>query len=175
MGKKFNLILVVAIVLIVVGGYMIVKRNIEFFNFMDEKYSDKKEKGRLDKTSQNVTEDDIKIIINMNGIDVPATIYYSETGLELMRMLPLEVTMEDKNNNEKNYYTSEAFITNSSVISKIKKGDIMIYSNNCIVLFYKDHRNFTYSYTKVGKVDNITLLDKAIKKGENQKVTIRLV
>lgn len=47
----------------------------------------------------------------------------------------------------------------------IKSGDIMLYSNNCLVFFYKSF-DTSYSYTKIGHIENFEDLG-------NKNVTIK--
>ena len=79
-------------------------------------------------------------------------------------MLPLEINMNDLHSNEKYYYLDEELPTNSYNPKKINKGDVMLFGSNCLVLFYKSFDTF-YSYTKLGKIDNPSELDKALGSG----------
>ena len=40
---------------------------------------------------------------------------------------------------------------------QISAGDIMLYGNNCLVIFYETF-NTQYSYTKIGHIDNLSNL-----------------
>ena len=41
----------------------------------------------------------------------------------------------------------------------IEAGDIMLFGNNCLVVFYKSF-NSSYSYTKIGHIENLEELEK---------------
>ncbi|MDE6752433.1 MAG: hypothetical protein K2J59_06675 [Eubacterium sp.] len=46
-------------------------------------------------------------------------------------------------------------------IDNINSGDIMLYGNNCLVLFYKSFLT-EYSYTKIGYIENSSNLADAV-------------
>ncbi|WP_443946444.1 cyclophilin-like fold protein [Pedobacter sp. AW1-32] len=71
----------------------------------------------------------------------------------LRARLPLTINMEDLNANEKFYYLPTTLPTGASIGGNIQAGDLMLYGNNCLVLFYKGF-NTSYSYTRLGFVDN---------------------
>ena len=88
----------------------------------------------------------------------------NETTKKLLQMLPLTLPMEELNGNEKYYYLDETLPNNPNNLKKINKGDIMLYNNNCLVIFYKSFET-TYKYTKIGKIENPDNLDKIVGKG----------
>ncbi len=107
-------------------------------------------------SDNNMFNEIIKVTIdnqnyNLNLID-------NETSRSFINMLPLNITMKDLNNNEKYYYLSNSLPTNDYNPQTINKGDVMIYNGNCLVIFYKSF-NTSYSYTKVGHIDNLNNLD----------------
>ena len=66
--------------------------------------------------------------------------------------------MNNLNGNEVYYYFDESFKTNQQSAGNINQGDIYLYQDNCLVLFYKTFTT-TYTYTKIGKVINPEGLD----------------
>ena len=62
--------------------------------------------------------------------------------------------MEELNGNEKYIYLDETYPTNSYDPKHINKGDVMLYGDNCLVIFYKSF-DTSYSYTKIGHIDNL--------------------
>ena len=63
------------------------------------------------------------------------------TSQKLMEMLPLELTMEELNGNEKYIYLDEDLPTHEEDVKEIHQGDLMLFGKNCLVLFYKDFFN----------------------------------
>ena len=62
--------------------------------------------------------------------------------------------MNELNGNEKYVYMDKSLTTNSFNPKQIKKGDVMLYGDNCLVIFYKSFET-SYSYTKIGHIDNL--------------------
>ena len=75
------------------------------------------------------------------------------TTAKFIKNLPLEIDMQELNGNEKYFYFNESFPTNSINPKTIQAGDLKLYGDNCLVLFYE---NFStrYSYTRLGRIKN---------------------
>ena len=91
----------------------------------------------------------------------------NETVKSFINMLPLELNMKELNGNEKYVYLDNSLPTNSSNPKRINAGDVMLYGNNCLVIFYKSF-DTSYSYTKIGHINNLENLD-----NENINVKIK--
>ena len=103
------------------------------------------------------TSNNIKITINNQEYDI--NLENNDTVRELKKMLPLNLTMTELNGNEKYIYLDTNLPTNSYNPKTITKGDVMLYGNNCLVIFYKSF-NTNYSYTKIGHINNLGDLGK---------------
>ena len=90
-----------------------------------------------------------------------ATLADSETGEAFAALLPLSVAMNELNGNEKYHYLSSSLPTAAYQPGTIHAGDLMLYGNNCVVLFYKTF-NTSYSYTRIGSIDDPTGLSAAL-------------
>lgn len=112
----------------------------------------------------NMDEFTYKINININETNYTATLEDNATTREFIKRLPLEINMTDLNKNEKYYYFDSSFPSKSSRIGKINSGDLMLYGSDCLVLFYETF-NTSYSYTKIGKIDNPSSLKSNVGKG----------
>lgn len=75
----------------------------------------------------------------------------SDTTVQLTKELPINVTFNHFNNNE--IYTSLPFKLEKKEIniSKINKGDVLLFGTNTLVVFYEDYET-EYSYTRIGTV-----------------------
>ena len=96
--------------------------------------------------------DSLKIFINNQEY----TIYLenNENVKSFIKLLPQEFHMNELNGNEKYVYLDDKLPTNESNPKNINTGDVMLYGNNCLVIFYKSF-NTNYSYTKIGHIDNL--------------------
>ncbi|AWK07485.1 hypothetical protein HYN56_17075 [Flavobacterium crocinum] len=94
-----------------------------------------------------------KMKITIGTAVFTATLYDNPSVAVLKAMLPLTINMTELNGNEKYYDFPRPLPTNTSVGGGIKVGDLTLYGNNVLVLFYKSF-NTSYSYTKLGYIDN---------------------
>ena len=90
-----------------------------------------------------------------------ATLADSKTGEAFAELLPLNVTMNELNGNEKYHYLSSSLPTAAYQPGTIHAGDLMLYGNNCVVLFYETF-NSSYSYTRLGSIDDPSGLAEAL-------------
>ena len=125
-----------------------------------------------DKGSKNDTpkEGNMKIKIIIGGTEFTADLYENETAKAFAAKLPITVNMTDLNGNEKYYYFPQNLPSGTAQRPEtIHTGDIMLYSTNCLVLFYKTFST-SYSYIKIGRITNTSGLETALGKG-NIEVT----
>ena len=101
----------------------------------------------------------INIIVGSKSFT--ATLADSETGETFAALLPLTMTMNELNGNEKYHYLSTSLPTAADQPGTIHAGDLMLYGNNCVVLFYETF-NTSYSYTRLGAIDNPSGLAEAL-------------
>lgn len=94
-----------------------------------------------------------------------ATLLDNQTSKSFIKKLPLTITMEDYNQNEKFYRFSEKFPVNPTKIENIKTGDIVFYETNFFVIFYEDFKT-QYAYTPIGTINNISGLKEILKKNK---------
>lgn len=113
--------------------------------------------------NNNPTSNTMKITIGDSVFT--ATLYDNETATAFKMMLPITINMSELNGNEKFFYFSNTLPTNASPGGTIQNGDLMLYGNNCLVLFYESF-NTTYSYSRLGKITNTTGFVNALGNGK---------
>lgn len=88
----------------------------------------------------------------------------NNTTKALQEILPITVKMSEFNGNEKYYHFRETLPSKPEHIGQIKTGDIMLFGDNCLVVFYKDFKT-TYSYTRIGHIENTVDLEQMLGRG----------
>ena len=106
----------------------------------------------------------IKMRVVVGDKVFPATMVDNATMASFKELLPLTLNMNELNGNEKYYYLSENLPTDKFRPDTIHAGDIMLYGNSCIVLFYKTFAT-SYEYTRMGAIDNPAGLAEALGSG----------
>ena len=123
--------------------------------------------NHVDNLEEN--NDSIEVIDSMkvyiNDSEYTLNLENNETVTNIINMLPLELTMNELNGNEFYAYLDNSLKENASIPNIISKGDVMLYGDNCLVIFYKTFKT-TYSYTKIGHIDNLPDFD-------NSNITVK--
>ena len=88
----------------------------------------------------------------------------TETVKALIELLPLNINMSELNGNEKYYYLNTSLPMASKRVGRIETGDIMLWGDDCLVIFYKSFST-PYSYTKIGHIKNTDNLQTAVGTG----------
>lgn len=73
------------------------------------------------------------------------------TAEKFFQLLPLTLDMSELNNNEKYHYLPTTLPTNKTYPRTIHRGDIMLYGDNCIVVFYETFTT-AYAYSPIGQI-----------------------
>lgn len=106
-----------------------------------------------------------QITITVGDREYTATLYDNAAAQAFANRLPLTMTMEELNGNEKYAYLDSALPTNASVPDGIETGDLKLFGSDCLVLFY-DSFATSYSYTDIGKIDNPDELKETLGSGD---------
>jgi hypothetical protein len=106
-----------------------------------------------------------KMTITIGEKTFTATLEDNATATAFKAMLPLKLDMKDVNDNEKVIALPSKLPTNDANPGRIHTGDIMIWTSRSLVLFYKGFPT-SYSYTKVGRIDDASGLAAALGMGD---------
>ena len=110
-------------------------------------------KTNNDKSKESdIKMSNIKVTINDKAYNLK--LENNNTVEEFINLLPQEYNMNDLNGNEKYVNMDNTLPTNSYNPKHIEKGDVMLFGNNCLVIFYESF-DTNYSYTKIGHIDNL--------------------
>lgn len=104
----------------------------------------------------------MKIKIGNNTFN--ATLHDNAAATAFKSLLPLTVNMIELNSNEKYFDLPRSLPTSPSNPGTIQNGDLMLYGSSTLVLFYKTFST-SYSYTKLGRIDDVTGLVAALGSG----------
>ena len=118
--------------------------------------------GKDESDDKHPAEEAMTIKITVGGKVFSADIEASETGRAFLAKLPLTLDMSELNGNEK-YCYGVSLPRADKHFSTIDAGDLMLYSGNCIVLFYGPAGG--YSYTRIGRLSSVEGLAAALGSG----------
>ncbi len=119
--------------------------------------------------ADNLNTDSMKMKIAIGTNTFTATLYNNATATAFKARLPLTITMEELNANEKYFDLPYSLPANASNPGTIQAGDLMLYGANTLVLFYKPFST-SYNYTRLARIDNPSGLAAALGPGS---ITVR--
>ena len=138
--------------LIVICLFMVVGCNSKKDETNNQNNSTNQQESNNESNNSNEVIKSVKAIIN--GNEYVINLEDNETAKSFANLLPQELNMSELNGNEKYIYLDTTLPTNSSNPKRINVGDVMLYGDNCLVIFYKSF-DTSYSYTKIGHIDNL--------------------
>ena len=103
--------------------------------------------------------------IKIGSSTFTATLDENPTVVAFKAMLPMTIKMTELNGNEKYYRLGRELPSKAANPRKIQNGDLMLYGADTLVLFYKSFPT-TYSYTRLGRIDDPLGLAAAIGSGD---------
>lgn len=111
------------------------------------------------------------ITITVGNSDFTAKLYDNSATQALLAVLPMTLDMYDLNGNEKYYYLADNLPSESTEKpATMNAGELMCWSSNCLVLFYKTFSNSYGGYVRLGYVEDVSSFADALGSG-NVKVT----
>lgn len=93
--------------------------------------------------------------ISIGAKTFKATLENNAAVTKLKTMLPLRLSMTELNGNEKYHHLPASFPTDAKQPATVQAGDLMLFGNNTLVLFYKTFST-AYRYTRLGRIDDPT-------------------
>ena len=93
-----------------------------------------------------------------------AVFYNNPAAEKLISKMPFEISMSELNGNEKYKYLDYSLPGKEQAVGQIQAGDIMLYGNDCLVVFYKSFQT-SYRYTRIGRIINPEGLETAAGNG----------
>lgn len=95
------------------------------------------------------------------------TLADTDAARAFVARLPMTLDMTDLNANEKKFDLPKNLPANPSRPGTIRYGDLMLWGDNTVVVFYKTFDS-AYSYTRLGQVDDASGLAQALGRGDVQ-------
>ena len=127
-------------------GLVVVVAFVLGINFMNKPYDPE---GPNEVSGEKMSS----ITIRVNDHEYKVKVADNAAAQEFASSTPFELPMIELNGNEKYYQGSDKLKAEEYNPGHIEAGDLMLYGDDCIVLFYKSF-DTTYSYTRLGWVEN---------------------
>ena len=114
-----------------------------------------------DSSAQSQWESVGKMKLKIGPRTFTATLSDTAAAAKLKAKLPLTLTLSDLNSNEKHSPLPEALPREERNPGTIQKGDLMLWQDDTLVVFYKTFKT-SYRYTRLGRIDDPAGLDAAV-------------
>ena len=126
-----------------------------------------------DNQQESSKEEEEKMEITMSIGEQDFTIHLedNESSQALLEKLPMTFTMKELNGNEKYYEMNEQLPTNQQYTGYVKAGDVMLFGDNCLVIFYESFST-SYRYTRLGRVEDGERFVDIARQGKNIEVSL---
>ena len=126
-----------------------------------ENHSAPAELDRPENAASDIPASKTTLTVTAGGQEFTVTLADNESARRLLDLLPLTLDMSELNGNEKFFYLDTELPADPYQPGQINAGDLMLYGDNCLVLFYESFPS-GYSYTRLGSVDDSTGLAEAL-------------
>ena len=113
-----------------------------------------------------ITESNMpEVKITIAGKNFTATLADTPAAMKFSKLLPLTLRMNELNGNEKYAGLSDKLPADPACPGRIGSGELMLYGNSTLVLFYESFPT-SYSYTRIGKIADAHGLKEAVGHGD---------
>jgi hypothetical protein len=120
--------------------------------------------GLLVTAPVTVTQKELRMWMTVGERRFSITLTDSAAARALAAQLPLTLVMSELNGNEKHAELPKALPASARRPGTIRTGDVMLYGSTTLVVFYETF-NSSYSYTRLGHVDDPAGLSQALGQG----------
>ncbi len=127
------------------------------------------DESKMSNNNEQKVSDSMQITIGDKQFSVATE--QNETVEALEEILPLTLEMSELNGNEKYYYLDTALPSAPEKVRHINKGDVMLYGDRCLVVFYESF-DTSYTYTRIGHIDDTSGLADALGTGSVTVIVI---
>lgn len=114
-----------------------------------------------DASPASVNPEELRMWMTVGEQRFAITLTDNEAARALAALLPLTLDMSEHNGNEKYASLPKALPTKASRPGTIHNGDLMLFGSQTLVVFYLTGST-SYSYTRVGRVDDPAGLAQAL-------------
>lgn len=114
---------------------------------------------------ENATRPTYTPVLQVGDSRFSADFESSPTVDALLGLLPLTLEMRELNGNEKYCYLGEPLPAEPEAVGWIDAGDLMLFGDDCIVVFYESFET-PYTYTRIGRVADADGLREALGPGD---------
>jgi hypothetical protein len=111
------------------------------------------------------TSKEVRMWMTAGGQRFAITLADTDAARSFAARLPMTLDMTDLNGNEKKFDLPKNLPANPIRPVTIRKGDLMLWGNNTLVVFYMTF-NSPYSYTRLGQVSDPIGLEQALGRGD---------
>ena len=115
-------------------------------------------------TDQKTPETEDALILTVGKQAFQISLENNETVSTLKNLLPLNPELSELNGNEKYVYLDTKLPSAPQKVESIRAGDVMLYGDNCLVVFYESFDS-SYSYTRIGHISDTAGLVEALGAG----------
>ena len=102
--------------------------------------------------------------LGINGRQFPVDLADNAAARAFAALLPLTLEMSDLHGNEKYRRLGARLPSRPENPGRVRAGDLMLFGDDCVVLFYKDF-DTGYSYTRIGRLKDAAGLAAAAGRG----------
>ena len=132
----------IGFIIVAVFCFIVIKDNIDK-KAIEKQEQESSEVGKLDNVS-----------VKISGTPYIAYIESNKAAKSFLSHLPLEIEMNDINENEKRGYTYFKLSTSAKKLGKVEIGDILISGDSYIIIATKTFKT-SDKYTKIGHIQNL--------------------